>query len=457
MLPYTPLHVLLMREFGRPLVLTSGNVCDEPIAYRDDDARQRLGEVADAFLTHDRPIHVRVDDSVVRSFRGEPMVVRRSRGYAPQAIRLPVNASRPVLGCGAELKNTFCLAQDDSATMSHHIGDLKNYETFRAFVEGIAHLGTLVGVSPLVVAHDLHPDYLSTGYAEDSGLELVGVQHHHAHIASCLVDNRSTGPVIGVAFDGTGYGGDGTLWGGEFLVADLAEAHRAGHLTPVPMPGAEMAIRQPWRMAAAYCAQLNVRPNAAHRHPREWDVVTSLARSGFQAPLTSSAGRLFDAVACLVGVRDEVSYEGQAAVELEQLADRNARGEYQAQVKEGGDMPFQIRGADLVAEVLADLERNVAAPAIAMRFHRGLALSIADGCELVRANSGLETVALSGGVFQNVLLLELTVDELERRGFSVLTHRRIPANDGGISIGQVAVAAAREARGVSRCGGGDRR
>ena len=260
--------------------------------------------------------------------------------------------------------------------------------------------------------------------------------------------------VIGVAFDGTGYGGDGTLWGGEFLVADLAEADRAGHLTPVPLPGGEMAIKQPWRMAAAYCAQLNVRPAVAQRHPREWDAVTEMARCGFQASPTSSAGRLFDAVASLVGVRDEVSYEGQAAVELEQLADRGARGEYRARP---GGMPFRIRGADLVAGVLDDLRRDVCAATIAMRFHRGLALSIADGCEVVRETSGLETVALSGGVFQNVLLLRLAVEELERRGFSVLTHRRIPANDGGISIGQVAVAAARDALGVSRSAAADRR
>ncbi|GIH04855.1 carbamoyltransferase [Rhizocola hellebori] len=448
MLPYTPLHVLLMREFAGPLVLTSGNVSEEPIAFLDGDARQRLGGIADAFLTHDRPIHLRVDDSVARSFRGEPMLIRRSRGYAPRAIRLPVTAARPVLGCGAELKSTFCLAQGDSATLSPHLGDLKNYETFRSYADGITHLSRLVGISPVVVAHDLHPDYLSTKHAQElaeSGLELAGVQHHHAHIASCLVDNGSPGPVIGVAFDGTGYGTDGTLWGGEFLVADLVQARRAGHLAAVPMPGGESAVRQPWRMAAAYCAQLAATPAVAQRYPREWEAVTRLAGSGFAAPPTSSAGRLFDAVACLVGVRDEVSYEGQAAVELEQLANQAARGWYQSEIREFGEMPFQIRGADLVAAVLADLERNVPAADIAMRFHRGLALSIADGCQLIRETSGLGTVALSGGVFQNVLLLELAVAHLERRGFKVLTHRRIPANDGGISIGQAAIAATRDA------------
>ncbi len=450
MLPYTPLHVLLMRDFGRPLVLTSGNVSDEPIAYLDSEARERLNGIADAFLSHDRPIHLRVDDSVVRSFRAGPMVLRRARGYAPRPLRLPVPAARPVLGCGAELKNTFCLAEGECATISHHIGDLKNYETLRSFTEGITHLSRLIGVSPLLIAHDLNPDYLSTRYATelaetaDGGLQSMGVQHHHAHIASCLVDNQAAGPVIGVAFDGTGYGTDGTLWGGEFLIADLAQARRAGHLTPVPMPGGETAIRQPWRMAAAYCAQLDVWPAIADRRPKEWDAVTALVASGFQAPPTSSAGRLFDAVAALAGVRDEVTYEGQAAVELEQLADRGAAGAYQAKLSQFGDSPFQVSGADLVGEVVADLRRHVGVPAIAMRFHRGLAYSIADGCDLIRATSALDTVALSGGVFQNVLLLRLAVKELERRGFTVLTHRHIPPNDGGISIGQVAIAAARD-------------
>lgn len=444
MLPYTPLHDLLMRELPGPLVLTSGNIADEPIAYLDDDALQRLAPVADAFLVHDRPIHRRVDDSVARTFRGEPMLIRRSRGYAPRTIRIPVPAKRPVLGCGAELKNTFCLARGDTATMSHHIGDLKNFETWQSFTEGIDHLKRLFGFDPVVIAHDLHPDYLSTKYAVDSGLELAGVQHHHAHLASCLVDNGVRGPVIGVAFDGTGYGGDNTLWGGEFLVADLAQSHRLGHLSLVPMPGGDVATKQPWRMAAAYCAGLEKRPAVADRHRTQWDAVTALARSNLNAPLTSSAGRLFDAVASLAGVRDDVAYEGQAAIELEQLADRDTTGAYQARITRHGDAPFQLSGADFVAAVIADMEGLAGAPAIAMRFHRGLALSIADGCELARETSSLNTVALSGGVFQNVLLLGLTIDELNRRSFEVLTHHRIPPNDGGIGIGQVAVAAARD-------------
>ncbi|HEY2518995.1 MAG TPA: carbamoyltransferase HypF [Streptosporangiaceae bacterium] len=253
MLPYTPLHHLLLRAVGGPIVLTSGNISDEPIAYTDYDARDRLAAIADAFLTHDRDIHIRTDDSVARIFDHKKTVLRRSRGYAPEPVRVATRFRRPVLACGAELKNTFCLAQGDTVVISHHIGDLENAETLRSFTEGIEHLGRLFGIEPAVVAHDLHPEYLSTKYALDlDGVDLIGVQHHHAHIASCLADCGVEGPVIGVAFDGTGYGPDGTIWGGEFLVAETAAFERAGHLAPVPMPGGAAAIRQPWRMAAAY-------------------------------------------------------------------------------------------------------------------------------------------------------------------------------------------------------------
>jgi len=327
LLPYTPLHHLLLREVGGPIVLTSGNVSDEPIAFTDADARQRLGGIADAFLTHDRAIHVRTDDSVLRAFRGAAAIIRRSRGYVPEPLPVPSPFRRPVLACGAELKNTFCLGIDSHAFVSHHIGDLENAETLRSFTEGIEHFRRLFDVDPQLVAHDLHPEYLSTKYAADlAGVELTGVQHHHAHIASCLADNREAGPVIGVAFDGTGYGTDGTIWGGEFLIADLAGFERAGHLAPVPMPGGTAAIRQPWRMAAAYltAAYPSGPPDGLEvirRAGRSWADVLAVARAGINSPLTSSAGRLFDAVAAILGVRDAINYEGQAAVELEQLAD----------------------------------------------------------------------------------------------------------------------------------------
>ena len=457
MLPYTPLHHLLLEEVGRPLVLTSGNVSDEPIAYRDDDALRRLGGIADAFLTHDRAIHMRADDSLARTFRGRPMLIRRSRGFAPEP--LPAGGfPRHVLACGAELKNTFCLAKERRAFVSPHIGDLENAETLRSFTEGIAHFSRLFDVAPQVVAYDLHPDYLSTKYALDreDGVDLVGVQHHHAHIASCLADNGADGPVIGVAFDGTGYGTDGTIWGGEFLVADLADFTRYGHLATVPMPGGAAAIRQPWRMAAAYLDQIGLDQiglgqaslTVAQRNAARWDAVVTMARRGINAPRTSSAGRLFDAAAALLGVRDEISYEGQAAIELEQLADPSEAGAYHAAIALGAGPgePFRAVGADLIGAAVADLVAGVPREVIAARFHHGLAALIEDGCVLLRERHGLSTVALSGGVFQNLLLLGSVVARLEARGFTVLTHSRVPCNDGGISLGQAVVAAAREPR-----------
>jgi hydrogenase maturation protein HypF len=504
MLPYTPLHHLLLAAVGRPLVLTSGNVSDEPIAYRDEDALRRLGGIADAFLTHDRAIHIRTDDSVARAVGGRPMLIRRSRGYVPEPVTLPsasrTGASRtgfprPVLACGAELKNTFCLAKDRHAFVSHHIGDLENAETLRSFTEGIEHFSRLFDVVPQVVAHDLHPEYLSTKYALDlDGIDLVGVQHHHAHIASCLADNgaddrtgdRTVGPVIGVAFDGTGYGTDGTIWGGEFLIATPADFVRAGHLAPVPMPGGAAAIRQPWRMAAAYLDDLATSGSTsrnglaavpdvaslavARRNAARWDPIVAIARHRVNAPLTSSAGRLFDAAAAILGIRDEISYEGQAAIELEQLADPAETGAYHAAITlpgggttgtgstraaaadpvatdpvgEPAGGPFRASGADLIGAAVADLVAGVPREIIAARFHNGLAALIQDGCVLLREQHGLDTVALSGGVFQNLLLLRQTVARLQACGFTVLTHSRIPCNDGGISLGQAVVAAARD-------------
>ncbi len=460
MLPYTPLHYLLLRAVARPLVLTSGNVSDEPISYTDADALERLGRIADAFLVHDRAIQVRTDDSVLRSFRGRPALVRRSRGYAPEPLPAPVRFARPVLACGAELKNTFCLGSEDRAVLSHHIGDLENAETLRSFTEGIEHFMRLFGIEPQVVAHDLHPEYLSAKYALDladsGGLDLVGVQHHHAHIASCLADNEVAGPVIGAAFDGTGYGTDGTIWGGEFLIADLVSFRRAGYLAPVPMPGGTAAIRQPWRMAAAYLdAAYPDGPPAglavAERAGRRWADVLAIARAGLNSPPTSSAGRLFDAVAAILGVRDSISYEGQAAIELEQLADPAEPGAYRAGLSQPGapdreaEPPLVVAGADLIRAVCADLSAGVARPVIAARFHHGVAAAVEDVCAALRRQTGLGTVALSGGVFQNLLLLDEVTARLERQGLEVLVHSRVPCNDGGISLGQAVIAAARDA------------
>jgi len=457
MLPYTPLHHLLARDLGIPFVLTSGNLTDEPIASADDDAFERLAAIADCFLVHDRAIHIRTDDSVVRAFRGGILPLRRSRGFAPEPVLLPWEFVRPVLATGAELKSTFCLAKDRRAFVSHHIGDLENYETYASFRDGIEHFGRLFDIVPEVVAHDLHPEYLSTKHAHDlAGLdgdrvELTGVQHHHAHIASCLADNGEAGPVIGVAFDGLGYGTDGTIWGGEVLVADLAGFERVAHLAPVAMPGGAAAIREPWRMAAAYLdaafdGDVPAGLALAARHEDRWATVVRVARAGVSAPLTSSAGRLFDAVAAVLGVRDVVSYEGQAAIELEQLADPAEADGYPIEVEQatGGASGLLIRGTELIRAVVADAAAGTPGPVVASRFHNGLAQVVVEVCRRVRAERGLGAVALSGGVFQNLLLLERTVAGLEAAGFAVLLHGRVPPNDGGISLGQAAVAGARD-------------
>ncbi|TMR23501.1 carbamoyltransferase HypF, partial [Nonomuraea zeae] len=445
MLPYTPLHHLLLAEIAAPIVLTSANGSGEPIVHDDGDALARLGGIADAFLIHDRPIQLRADDSVVRPFRGKGMLLRRSRGHAPSPFTLPWTAPRPILGCGAALKSTFCLAKGRHAIVSPHIGDLENYETLRSYAEGIEHFSALFDLRPEVVAHDLHPDYLSTKHAMSlPEVELVGVQHHHAHIAACLAGHGEDGRVIGVAFDGLGYGPDGTLWGGEFLVADLASYERAGHLASVPMPGGAAAIRQPWRMAAAYLEGDGDGLAVARRNRPRWDQVIALAgQGGLGAPLTSSAGRLFDAVAALIGVRDTVTYEGQAAIELEQFADPGERGGYPAAVHRA-EGRLVAAGSDLVRAAAADLAAGTGPDVISARFHNGVADLVVRCCRMLREATGLATVALSGGVFQNVLLLGRTIDGLGGAGFRVLTHTGVPAGDGGISLGQVAVAAARD-------------
>lgn len=449
LLAYTPLHDLLLEAVGEPVVLTSGNVSDEPIAYRDEDAIARLGGIADAFLLHGRPIATRVDDSVVRPMAGRAVPVRRSRGYAPGPVALPVPARRHVLAVGAELKSTVCLARGRHAFLSQHIGDLENYETFVSFIEAIDHLRRLFDVTPEIVAHDLHPEYLSTKHAlELDDVELVGVQHHHAHVASCLADNGEPGPVIGVAFDGTGYGTDGTLWGGEVLVADLARSERVAHLDPVPLPGGPAAIREPWRMAAVHAraALGEVPPDLEvwHRNADRWGQVLAVADAGLNAPLTSSAGRLFDAVAALVGLRDEITYEGQAAIELEQAADPAQRDAYAFGYDEDEHGMLRLRGADLVRAVIDDLRDGAPVGDVAARFHNGVAAGVTAVCRQVADARGLSTVALSGGVFQNLLLTERVVAQLEEQGLRVLTHRQVPPNDGGISLGQAVVAAARD-------------
>lgn len=458
LLPYTPLHHLLAGEVAAPIVLTSGNTSDEPIVHRDADVAG-LASIADAVLSHDRAIHTRADDSVVRVEHGRVLPIRRSRGYAPEPLALAVPLRRPVLGCGAELKSTFCLARGPHAFLSHHIGDLENAETLRSFTEGVAHYRRLFDVEPAVVAHDLHPEYLSTKYAQEQpGVEPVGVQHHHAHLASCLADNGEAGPVVGLACDGLGYGTDGALWGGEVMEVSLTGFRRLVHLEEVPLPGGATAIRQPWRMAAAWLRAAGIDGAdlpVARRNPG-WATVGRLLDSRVGVPVTTSVGRLFDAVAALVGVRDAVNYEGQAAIELEQAAvDESGPGPVEIGDSRFGGLgrvggyPARVDGgllygSDLVRGVVTDLRAGVEAPLISARFHAGLADLLARAAVDACAGTGLDTVALSGGVFQNVLLLRLVVGRLAAAGLRVLTHSRVPPNDAGVSLGQVAVAGARD-------------
>ena len=452
MLPYSPLHHLLLSDLADTLVLTSGNVSDEPIAYEDDDARERLTPIADLFLLHDRPIETRTDDSVVRVVAGAARLLRRSRGHVPDSLPLPVDCGRHLMACGAELKNTFAVAKGGRAWVGHHVGDLKNYETLRSFVTGLDHFERLFAVEPEAVAHDLHPEYLSTKHAAElEGVRLIGVQHHHAHLAACLAEHGEAGPAVGAIFDGSGYGEDGTLWGGELLLGGLEGFERVGLLFPVRLPGGDAAVRQPWRMACAWLSAAYGEQPALPRglrgrvKPDQWRQVAELVRSGVASPLTTSAGRLFDAVAALAGVRSEVNYEGQAAIELEAVADPGETAAYPLPLggADPSEAPLVIDPRPAVREVVRDVERGIPAPRVSARFHNALAVATATGCELAAARSGVDTVVLSGGVFQNRLLLGRTARLLRDAGLRVLIPELLPANDGGISYGQLAVASAR--------------
>lgn len=453
MLPYSPLHHLLAVDAGEALVMTSANVSDEPIAYEDDDALTRLGAIADLHLVHDRPIHTRTDDSVVRSLgeglRG-PLLIRRSRGHVPAAVALPFELERSVLACGAELKSTFCLAKGSRAWVSHHIGDLKNFETLTSFRRGVEHFERLFAIEPALVARDLHPDYLSSGYAATrDALEQVAVQHHHAHLAAVLAEHGSEGDAVGAIFDGTGLGPDGTVWGGELLVGSAAGCERAGLLFPVRLPGGDAAAREPWRMACAWLAAALEQehppmPKAftGAVDPTRWRAIAEMVRSGVSSPLTTSVGRLFDAVAALCGLRAEVNYEGQAAAELEGIAVPAPGRGYPMPLVTDGDAPVLIDARETFRALVADVEAGADPGAIAGRFHEGLASATAAACALIAAERGLGSVVLAGGVFQNRLLLTRTAELLAGEGLEVLIPRLLPPNDGAISFGQVAVAAA---------------
>ncbi|HEX2508051.1 MAG TPA: carbamoyltransferase HypF [Miltoncostaeaceae bacterium] len=440
MLPYSPLHHLLLGDAGGPLVMTSGNVSEEPIAHRDDDALEHLAGIADLFLVHDRPIATRTDDSVVRPVASGPaIVIRRSRGRVPESIDLPYPSPRALLACGAELKSTFCLARGRRAWVGHHIGDLHNWETLRSFQEGIAHFERLFAIAPEVVVHDLHPDYLSTRYAlERDGVEAVAVQHHHAHLAACLAEHGWTGTAVAAVFDGAGLGDDGTVWGGEILAGGIAASRRVAHLRPVRLPGGDAATREPWRMACAWLQEATGRDPAL---PAALDgrvdgaalaAVARLARSEL-SPVTTSAGRLFDAVAALCGLCPRVTHEGQAASELEAACDPAERGEY----------PMDgLDPREAVLAATADVAAGATPGIVAARFHTGLAAATAGALAEAAGREGAEAAALSGGVFQNRRLLEGVALRLRRAGLRVLVAERLPPNDGGISYGQAAAVAA---------------
>ena len=447
-LPYTPLHHLLLQSVG-PLVMTSANIAEEPIATTFAALGELRESVVDGVLDHNRPIARRCDDSVLKMVRGRRLFFRRSRGFVPAPVDLPL-AGAPVLACGAELKNTFCVTRGQQAYVSQHIGDLTGYGSYTFFEEAVPDLCRLLEVQPAMVAHDLHPDYLSTRFAETLGGEKVAVQHHHAHIASCMVDNGCREPVIGVARDGTGHGPDGTVWGGEFLVADLKAYRRALHFKPYPLPGGDAAVRFPSRMALSVLVSEGIEPAdwpAGHADTppllpsaEEQKLLQHLIRAGTHSPLTSSAGRLFDAVSALLGVCGSISYEGQAAIRLQTTAAGKIRGRYRFDIANDA-----LDFGPAVHAMLRDLHAGVPRERIAAMFHNTVAGAAAEACALLRQQTGIENVALSGGVFQNELLLNLLVDGLRDRGFTVLTQQTVPPNDAGIALGQAAVALARQA------------
>ena len=446
MLPYTPLHYLLLAHGFAALVMTSGNLSEEPIAIDNSDALSRLSDIADFFLMHDRDIYLRSDDSIVRRSAGETRFMRRSRGYVPIPIFLK-RKMPAVAALGAELKNTVCLTKDDKAFLSQHIGDLENLSTYEFFQLTINHLRRILDIAPDLIAYDLHPDYMNTLYAkEQTALPTVGVQHHHAHIVSCMAEHKLDGPVIGLSFDGTGLGSDGNIWGGEVLVAEPGRFERALHLSYVPMPGGAAAIKEPWRMAASYLIQaygdhfadLGI-PALDLIEPGKLQVIAEMTAKGINSPLTSSLGRLFDGVASIIGIRHKVSFEGQAAMELEMIAAEEAAASYAHEWEPGANAA--IDPAPVIRGIVSDLKAGVAPARISAKFHATLIDLFSRVCEAVQKEFDLNRVVLSGGCFQNATLLTGLIEALQNKKFDVYAHKLVPTNDGGIALGQAVVAA----------------
>ena len=445
MLPCTPLHHVLLADFGRPVVMTSGNISEEPIARNNDEAEQRLAGLADYFLLHDRDIYSRYDDSVYAVVKNKAYPIRRARSYAPHPVRLPFMA-QPILAVGAQEKNTFCLTRDEYAFVSQHIGDLDSIDTLDHFKSTVELYKRLFRIEPTLITHDLHPDYLSTRYALEShgALPLMGVQHHHAHIASCMVDNGTTERAIGVAFDGSGFGPDGTVWGGEFLLADLRGFERVGRIEPLPLPGGELAIKRPYRIAVGYLfalfGSLPRLPSIESIPGEELSIILQQVHAGVNTPMTSSCGRLFDAVSALLGIRSSITFEGQAAIELEMRSQEDAPFQPYPYGLDQANGLWEVRVKPLIEAILEDVSQRVPTGVIGSRFHDTIALITQDVTSRIARETGINRVALSGGVFQNRLLLNRTLPLLRQAGLEPLLHRQVPCNDGGISLGQVAIA-----------------
>ncbi|MEO7034133.1 MAG: carbamoyltransferase HypF [Polyangiaceae bacterium] len=454
MLAHSPLqHLLCQAVADAPLVMTSGNPSHEPIAYQDEDAQARLSPLADCMLTHNRPIHLRCDDSVVRLIHGAQTTLRRARGLAPRPTPLGQALKRPILALGANDNATFALGRGDHALVSHHLGDLSNASSLCAYRAAITHYERLFGVEPELVVHDLHPDYASTDVARalgrERGVALLGVQHHHSHVVSCMVEHGLAGPVLGIACDGSGYGPDGTIWGGELLLCNRRSAQRVAHLRPVPMPGGERAVSEPWRMALAHLldAEVSVDSLPSGVDPQARRVVSRMLERDFNCPRTSSVGRLFDAVSALCGVRLHSSYEGQPAIELEWAAMRSRAPApaYPYRIAPTApDAPLVLDTRELIRAVAHDVRAGVPVAAIALRFHVTLAAAWCQLCIQQRAEHGLSQVVLGGGVFANALLVTELTERLTRESFQVFRAHAHPAGDGGLCLGQLAIAAARD-------------
>ncbi len=458
MLPSAPLHHLLLHDLGEPLVMTSGNLCHEPMAHTDDDARARLASVVDGWLTHNRAIRLRCDDSVVRPLTSGPVLLRRARGSAPEPLRLERPLARPMLALGAAANVTFALGRERHVFVSHHVGDVEHYSAYAALTDAIDSYQELLAVTPELLVHDLHPDYPTSVLAErlgrERGVATLAVQHHHAHVASVMLEHGLEEPVLGVAFDGTGLGSDGTLWGGEFLLADRLGFERVAHLRPVPVPGGDQAVREPWRMALAYLRDAGAPADAlAGTEPNALAAVSRLLERRAFCPVSSSAGRLFDAVSALAGVRRTCRYDGQPAIELEWAALRAPaeQGEYDFDLARAAtSAPWVVDTRPLVWGVAKDVGRGVSAAVIARRFHRTLVALVVRTLEQLRHERRVSRVVLGGGVFANGILLDELCALLPERGFEVHRPRRFPPGDGGLCLGQLAIAAAHAERSEGR-------